>query len=675
MLLFAQLGVTALRYPALWEDVARRGWGWVEERLAMLRGLHIRPIVGLVHHGSGPPGTSLLDPAFAEKLAAHARAAAERLPWVEDWTPVNEPLTTARFSGLYGHWYPHAADDLSFARMLLAQCRAVALAMREIRRVNPTARLVQTEDVGTTWSTPRLAYQAAYENERRWLTFDLLRGECEGPAQDWLLSVGIPPGELEWFREHRCPPDVIGLNHYLTSDRFLDDRLERYPEALLGGNGREPYADVTANRVVARPSAGFAGALRDAWHRYQAPVAVTEVHNGSTRDEQLRWLDEAWGAACEALDGGVDVRAVTVWALLGAYDWDSLLTRRRGRYEVGAFDVSSGTPRPTAVARMARELAAGRPYRHPVLDAPGWWRRPDRLLFPPVGPPGPALPRRTGTPLLVTGAAGTLGRAFARLCESRGLRCVLLGRGELDIAEPAAVAAALARVRPWAVVNAAGYVRVDEAERDEPRCTRENTIGPRVLAETCAERRLPLLTFSSDLVFDGRKASPYIEPDALGPLSVYGRSKAEAEAAVLRALPEALVVRTSAFFGPWDEHNFVAATARALERGERVRAPADVYISPTYVPDLVNAALDLLIDGEQGVWHLASRGEVSWAAFARMSSAALGIATGGVEEVAGHSLALPARRPAYSVLGSSRSSTMAPLEDALDQYAREVRAA
>ena len=80
-----------------------------------------------------------------------------------------------------------------------------------------------------------------------------------------------------------CRPDVIGLNHYLTSDRFVDDRLERYPEAVLGGNGREPYADVTANRVAGRPSAGFAGALRDAWHRYQAPVAVTEVHNGSTR--------------------------------------------------------------------------------------------------------------------------------------------------------------------------------------------------------------------------------------------------------------------------------------------------------------------------------------------------------------------------------------------------------
>jgi dTDP-4-dehydrorhamnose reductase len=86
-------------------------------------------------------------------LAAFARAVAERYPWVEDYTPVNEPLTTARFCGLYGHWYPHARDVRLFARALLNQCRAVALAMRAIRLVNPRARLVQTEDLGRVHST------------------------------------------------------------------------------------------------------------------------------------------------------------------------------------------------------------------------------------------------------------------------------------------------------------------------------------------------------------------------------------------------------------------------------------------------------------------------------------------------------------------------------------------
>jgi dTDP-4-dehydrorhamnose reductase len=150
---FAGLGISALRFPVLWERTAPDGldhadWSWADEGLGRLRKLGIRPIVGLVHHGSGPPSTSIVDPLFPEKLRVFARAVAERYPWVDDWTPVNEPLTTARFSCLYGYWYPHRRDDVAFARALVTQCRAVLLAMREIRAVNPSARLVQTEDVG-----------------------------------------------------------------------------------------------------------------------------------------------------------------------------------------------------------------------------------------------------------------------------------------------------------------------------------------------------------------------------------------------------------------------------------------------------------------------------------------------------------------------------------------------
>jgi len=178
---FAALGVRALRYPVLWERVAPRGpaqadWAWPDARLARLRELGLRPIVGLLHHGSGPRYTSLVDPAFPEHLAAYAAAVATRYPWVDDYTPVNEPLTTARFSGLYGHWYPHGSDDHTFVRALLLQCRGIVRAMQAIRAVNPVARLVQTEDLGKTYSTAALAYQARLENTRRWLTFDLLCG-------------------------------------------------------------------------------------------------------------------------------------------------------------------------------------------------------------------------------------------------------------------------------------------------------------------------------------------------------------------------------------------------------------------------------------------------------------------------------------------------------------------
>jgi dTDP-4-dehydrorhamnose reductase len=261
--LFAQLGLRALRYPILWERIAPNGlakadWTWADERLNRLRELGIRPIVGLIHQGSGPQWTSLTDPAFAQHLADFARAVAERYPWLEDYTPVNEPLTTARFSGLYGHWYPHARHDLTFACALINQCRAVVLAMRAIRKVNPRARLVQTEDLGKTFSTPALAEQANFENERRWLSLDLLSGRLDRDHLLWsyLHLVGVKEADLDWFREHPCPPDIIGINYYLTSESFLDERLIRYPATSHGGNGLLAYADVEAVRMRA---AGLAG--------------------------------------------------------------------------------------------------------------------------------------------------------------------------------------------------------------------------------------------------------------------------------------------------------------------------------------------------------------------------------------------------------------------------------
>ncbi|HSO01703.1 MAG TPA: sugar nucleotide-binding protein, partial [Gaiellaceae bacterium] len=169
----------------------------------------------------------------------------------------------------------------------------------------------------------------------------------------------------------------------------------------------------------------------------------------------------------------------------------------------------------------------------------------------------PARPGRTGgilRQILITGATGTLGRAFEKLCIERGLACRLTRRDELDIANSDSVSAALDRHEPWLVVNTAGYVRVDDAEQDGERCLRENAIGPATLARACARHEVALLAFSSDLVFDGCKQSLYDEHDTPSPLGVYGRSKLEAEERVLDAHPASLVVRTSAFFGPWDEH-------------------------------------------------------------------------------------------------------------------------
>ena len=689
--LFAELGARAARYPVLWERTApdsieQCDWSWADERLERLRRLGVRPVVGLTHHGSGPRYTSLVDPEFPEKLARFARAVAERYPWVEDYTPVNEPLTTARFSGLYGHWYPHGRDDLTFARCLLNQCRAVALSMRAVREVNSRARLVQTEDLGKTYGTPALAYQAEFENERRWLTFDLLTGRVRRGHAMWryFRHVGVGQAELEWFAENPCPPDAVGINHYLTSERFLDQRLKRYPPATHGGNGRHAYADVEAVRVLAEGIAGPRVLLREAWERYELPVAVTETHLGCTRDEQLRWFKHVWDAACELRAGGADVRAVTAWALLGSFDWDSLATCARGHYEPGAFDVRAPRrPRPTALARMMKSLGRGEDFTHPVLASPGWWQRPARLLYPPVNARADREFEKksdqamTGAgadlrPILVTGATGTLGQAFARACEGRALGYRLLTRRELDIADEASVAAALDGLNPWAVVNAAGFVRVDDAECERAACFRENAEGAATLASGCAARGVKLLTFSSDLVFDGTKRdAPYVESDATAPLGAYGESKAEAERRVLELARDALIIRTSAFFGPWDKYNFVTLALRALSEGREFVAASDAVVSPTYVPDLTHACLDLLIDGEAGLWHLANDGAVTWAELARRAAALAGLDERLVVGRPVASLNLAAPRPLHCAIASERGALLPPLDDALARYLRE----
>ena len=271
-------------------------WSWADDSLQKLKDLNIRPIVGLLHHGSGPRSTNLLDQGIGERLAAYASAVARRYPWVEDYTPVNEPLTTARFSALYGHWYPHAQDDFSFARALLNQCRAIVLSMREIRKINSSARLIQTDDLGKVFSTPQLAYQAEFENLRRWCTFDILSGHLDRNHRMWqyFTSLGIHEAELQWFLDNACPPDVIGINHYLSGERYLDQNLERYPPYLYGENGQERYADLLASRVLRDGAAGPLALLREAWDRYHIPLAITECHNGCTREEQLRWFLEVW---------------------------------------------------------------------------------------------------------------------------------------------------------------------------------------------------------------------------------------------------------------------------------------------------------------------------------------------------------------------------------------------
>ncbi|WP_207429310.1 family 1 glycosylhydrolase [Pedobacter sp. SYSU D00535] len=676
--LLAQIGIKRLRYPVLWEKHqlepgSKINWDISEKNLNRLRELGVDPIVGLVHHGSGPSYASIETDNFASGLAAYAAQVARKFPWVKYYTPVNEPLTTARFCGLYGHWYPHGKSGKVFLNLLINECKATVLAMRAIHEVNPEAQLIQTEDLGRTYSTPLLEYQANFENHRRWLSFDLMIGNVtpKHPLWHYLLSEGVHQESLEFFWENSCTPDILGFNYYPTSERFLDEDLAKYPIHTHGGNGRHKYADVEAVRVDLDEEYGIKRLMREAWERFKLPMAVTEVHLGCTRDEQMRWIKEIYTACNELKSESVDVRAITGWAMLGSYGWNKLLTSEEVSYEPGIFDLSAGKPRPTALAKLLQNLAVGEELTHPVLEEEGWWKKDLRILYFRQNVRQISKENKSSQPLLIIGKTGTLGNAFARLCQLRGIRYELLGREEFDISSPLVIESVIKQKRPWAIVNAAGFVRVDDAETCSGACYVANAYGPAYIARLSQKYHFKFLTFSSDLVFDGLKKDHYDEADYVSPLNVYGRSKAVAERLVMEADPFALIIRTSAFFGPWDNYNFVTGVLNSLQAKSAFAAVKDVFISPTYVPDLVNASLDLMLDEEYGIWHLANAGETTWALFAADVAKRANLDSSLILPMSLNQFKYPARRPKHSVLTSTKGMLLPKLEDALHRYFNE----
>ena len=383
----AGLGVRALRVGLHWEHFAATGsWESFDRMLGKLQDLGIRPIAGLLHHGSGPPGVDLLHPEFAEKLAGYALTVAERYPWLLDYTPVNEPQTTSRFSCLYGHWYPHDRSVASYARALVNEIKGIVLAMRAIRTVQPAARLIHTEDGGTTYASADLEGFREEREQRRWLGTDLLCGMVDEahPMFAFLVEHGIAAGEVLWFRENACPPSVLGLNYYVTSDRFLDQRTELYPVNFAGGDtGTEPFVDIEAVRVRGGDLPGVETILLEAWRRYGLPVAVTEAHLGGAPADQVRWLAEVWQGAQAARRAGAEVQAVTVWALLGLWNWSNLCTQDAGSYEPGVFASPGGELQATPLVGLIEQIGRGERLDQPAMHDVGWWQRQDRFAYEP----------------------------------------------------------------------------------------------------------------------------------------------------------------------------------------------------------------------------------------------------------------------------------------------------
>ena len=384
----ASLNIKALRYPIIWERLHPHpghaiNWSTVDAALSALQKYPIMPIAGLVHHGSGPRHADVLSPSFITGLSDFAGKVARRFPWLEYYTPVNEPLTTARFGGLYGLWFPHRRSDRAFAQAFVNEMKAVVMAMRQIRKINPHAKLVQTEDLAKIYSTPHLKYQADFENHRRWLTCDFLCGMVDNdhPMWDYFIGAGITEDSLKFLMDNPCPPDIVGLDYYATSERYLDEDIQKYPPHTHGGNHFENYADVEAFRVRHGQPSGIQVLLKECWDRYKLPMAITEVHIHCDIENQIRWFAEIRKACADMTQCGVDIKGVTAWALLGAFGWNDLLTKAHGDYEPGVFDLRPGAPVPTQMAEYLIALSNDPEYVHPAESQDGWWRREDRFIF------------------------------------------------------------------------------------------------------------------------------------------------------------------------------------------------------------------------------------------------------------------------------------------------------
>lgn len=256
---------------------------------------------------------------------------------------------------------------------------------------------------------------------------------------------------------------------------------------------------------------------------------------------------------------------------------------------------------------------------------------------------------------LVVGSAGQLGREL--VCGLAGEVAWAGDIGEIDVTDRAAVADLVARVRPDVVFNATAYNRVDQAEAEADRALAVNALGPRWLALAAREVGAVLVHYSTDYVFDGASDRPYREEDCPRPLGVYGVSKLAGEQLVATALAEHLVIRTSGLLGRGGSEQKGGSFAdRILARarsGQTLRVVADQAFAPTCAPDLAASSLALVRAGGRGIFHVANAGSCSWHGLAEAVLALAGL-DAPIEAIASADLALPARRPAYSVLDTAR---------------------
>ena len=265
--------------------------------------------------------------------------------------------------------------------------------------------------------------------------------------------------------------------------------------------------------------------------------------------------------------------------------------------------------------------------------------------------------------ILITGADGQLGRELINQGQLKGFSVQTPSEDDMDITDLEKIDRCMAFHQPEVVINAAAYTQVDKAESEATLAFAVNTTGSANLARMCAKNKIPLVHISTDYVFDGQKGTSYLETDAISPIGVYGRSKADGEIEIRSHLKEHIILRTSWLYGIHG-HNFAKTILKLATTKPKIRVVADQYGSPTNAADLAQTILIISDrmqfnnDVDWGTYHYCGQGVISWYNFAEkivgLARLYADVKTTRIEPIATADYPTRAVRPIYSALDCSR---------------------
>lgn len=395
---------------------------------------------------------------------------------------------------------------------------------------------------------------------------------------------------------------------------------------------------------MSRDDIGIEARLREVWNRYRTTIAVTEVHHGCSRDEQLRWFSEVWKTALRLRKEHVDLKAVTIWSMFGVVDWNTLLTSKAGHYEPGAFDIRTGEPRPTALAAAAKKICRNGDFDHPVLDTPGWWHRPDHYYRPQKCEPNAIKQERK---VLLIAAQDESRAGLVNVLRHRGLHFTSISPTDRRLLRPLSLSHFLKENDIWAIVCFASSLA-------------EPLIKPMAIIGREAGSQMLVLRGVDDRLVTGCEES--YAPDA-----ILGAGSQRPSRVTAADPGSPLIICGPEWFGTGNARNRILEIIAASKRGQVVQLCTETRATATYMPDLFHAGLDLLIDGATDRWWLANSSDLSWFEFGQRLVEQVGL---------DRALIIPKEpsAPSRAQPSPAHQSLMPDLMNAAERYFRAIDA-